>query len=143
MFIDESVYWVSEQSLVENAVGKFESRILVIVNNESGVEGKSLDFIEKVLTAAKIDLAKDTALLSIEKIEPIKLFPFPKSKIPLKVLVFGLEPNQLGLNINFQWYQHFVFSGITFLFAEKISLLETDRDRKMNLWNALKSIFLS
>jgi hypothetical protein len=143
MFLEESVYWVSEQSLLDNASGKFAARILVIVNTEAGVGGQPIEFIEKVLTAAKIELAKDTALLSIEKIEPIRLFPFPETKKPDKILVFGVEPAQLGLNINFQWYQPFVFSGVTFLFSEKISLLEADRDRKMKLWNALKSIFLS
>jgi hypothetical protein len=142
MFLEELVYRVSESSVLENTKGQFAKRILVIVKTETGIEIQSIEFVEKVLTAAKIDLAIDTLLYTTEKTEPIRLFPFAEGKKPDKIIVFGFEPAQIGLNINFYWYFPFVFSDINFLFAEKISLLETDRDRKMKLWNALKSMFL-
>jgi hypothetical protein len=141
MFLKESIYRVSEQTVFENAKGQFAARILVLVFQENNTSTPPIEFVEKVLTAAKVDINNDALLKLIENTDPIRLFPISLDQTPTKIIAFGIEPAQLGLTLNFQWYQPFQFSDITFLFAEKTTLLENDRDRKLKLWNALKSIF--
>lgn len=141
MFTDELLFIAPEGDFLANAAGGFARQVLVVSVSEPGfVQGR--EFLAKVLAAAKLDFGKDTLFVEIPENEPLALVRAAQRKHAGVVLVFGILPAQAGLNVQANYYQPFQFGGTTFLFSEKLSLLEPDRDRKGKLWNALKIIFL-
>lgn len=141
MFTDELFFLAPEGDFLANAAGGFARQVLVVAVAEPSFQ-QGRDFLAKVLAAAKLDFERDTLFAEIPENEPIALTRTAQRKHATVVLVFGVPPKQAGLNVQVNFYQPFQFGGTTFLFSEKLSLLEPDRDRKGKLWNALKIIFL-
>lgn len=132
---------VPEENVMAIAEGGFARQVLAIVcNEESFAEGNL--FLEKVLTAAGLNLQQDVALAAVAPGSAVSLFPFPEHKRPQVILVFGIEPKDLGLRIESAWYVPTDFYGTVFLFAHKLSELQPDTGKKGELWRALQQIFL-
>ena len=60
---------------------------------------------------------------------------------------FGMQPKQVGLNGAIPLYHPIQLNNITFIFADELSAIYTERQeggKKMSgaLWNVLKSLFL-
>lgn len=138
---NDKVYQISEKSLLDISAGGFAKRVQVVICSEPAYP-ETLDFLKKILLAAGLDLDRDTGFAQVSETEEISFLPFFKIKQPVSVLVFGLSPKQLGLNAQIPLYQPTPFYGATFLFSEKLSLLEPDKTRKTNLWQALKQVYL-
>lgn len=142
MFSTEDLLFLApERSPLEFATGQFARRILVITPDEPGEPDRD-GFLRKIFAAAQINLEQDALLASVPPGTPLSILPTLKAKQPAQVLVFGLSPKMLGLTLNVPVYQPFDFYGATFLFAEKLSLLEPDKARKAQLWRALQTLFL-
>lgn len=116
-------------------------RNLMVVLYDDGPEARS--FIEKVLSAAQVDLLRDTAFFTLPPGEPMALQAALKSVNAETVLLFGPSADQLGLGINTRLYAPFEWQSRRWLFAEAPALLEPDRTRKGLLWKALQQMFLS
>ncbi|MCC6410716.1 MAG: hypothetical protein IT270_03600 [Saprospiraceae bacterium] len=130
-----------EENVMAIARGGFARQVLALVcQEEHFAEGNM--FLEKVLTAAGLNLEQDVALASVEPGSAVSLFPFPQHKRPQVVLVFGIEPKDLGLRLESALYVPTDFYGTVFLFAHKLSELQPDTGKKGQLWRALQQIFL-
>jgi hypothetical protein len=138
---DEFIYLAPEQSVLDRAEGSFARKILVLAQAEPEFAGNR-DFLEKVLSAVQINLERDTLLAIAESGTPLRLMPELRKNQTEFVLVFGLPPAPLGLNIEAPLYRAVFFYGIHWLFADKLSALEPDRAKKGLLWTALKQLFL-
>lgn len=138
---NDKVYQIPEKSLADISAGGFAKRVLIVACAEPAHPG-TLDFLKKVLLAAGLDLDRDTSFAEVPETEEMSFLPMFKLKQPASVLVFGLSPKQLGLNAQIPLYQPTPFYGATFLFSEKRSVLEPDKTRKTNLWQALKQVYL-
>lgn len=138
--IEELVYRVAEVSVNDLAKGNFTKKILILALDEPNCPG-NIDFITKVLSAAKLDLLEDTLFAEVSANTPINCFAGLPER-PKFILVFGLQPAQVGLMALAQPYQAIDINGSTWLFADPLSVLEPDRAKKGKLWEALKGIFL-
>jgi len=138
---NDKIYKAEPKSLLEIARGEYTKRVLVVMQEEPAYPG-NLEFVKKILGAAGLDLEKDTLFAPVVMSESALVLPALKTKHPDQVLVFGLVPAQLGLNIQASFYKPVSFLGTTFLFAEKLSVIESDKSRKTGLWQALRQIFL-
>ena len=142
MFSPKELIFVAPSRLPnEIAKGGFAKGIWVLATAESGQPGHT-DFLKKVLAAAQLDLERDTLFAEIPPEEPIDMAACLRIKPAEKVLVFGIPPAQLGLHIDAPAFQPFAFYGVTWLFADALSVLEPDKTKKGLLWTALKSMFL-
>jgi len=56
-------------------------------------------------------------------------------------LLFGLEPDSIGLPMNFPQFQLQNFSKCTYLHAPALHEIEKDKALKMKLWGSLKNLF--
>ena len=139
---DELIFIAPEHTASEFSSGNFARRVWILVLAEPSFAGTNRDFLAKVLAAANLNLEKDTLLAEIPASQPLKFSTDLKHKTPEQVLVFGLSPAQLGLNLEISLYKPVGFYGTTWLFADALSLLEPDKTRKGQLWTALKQIFL-
>lgn len=139
---DELIFLVPERRASDLSEGGFARRVWVLALNEPSKSGGDKDFLAKVLAAVNLNLEKDTLFAAIPALEPVNFSTDLKEKQPEHVIVFGLKPSQLGLTIEAPLYRPVVFYGVTWLFADALPVLEPDKDRKGQLWSALKQMFL-
>ncbi|MBV6438594.1 MAG: hypothetical protein EPGJADBJ_00218 [Saprospiraceae bacterium] len=139
---DELIFNAAERSISELSEGHFGRRIWVLALAEPAVLPANRDFLTKVLSAAHLNLEKDTLFAEIPAALPVHFSTDLKRRRPEQVLIFGLPPAQLGLSIETPLYRPVHFYGVTWLFADALSVLEPDKNRKGQLWSALKQMFL-
>jgi hypothetical protein len=138
---NELLYLAAEKSATSGASGNFARQVMVLALEEPNAAANR-DFLTKVLAAANLNLTQDTLFAEIPYGEPRALAPDLKERQPKHVLIFGLSPAQLGLSFEIPAYQPFEFYGHTWLFADQLSSLEPDKNKKTQLWTALKQMFL-
>ena len=148
-FLDFSIIPLKEPlEVIKKCSGSNQKKLLVVFD-ENDESQERLEFLKKILAAAKFDIKDDILLL---KITPKEAFSFitlrtkvaqthPSGGID-NLLVFGFEPKHFGLNLEVQKYAplHFYESG--FLFADKLSMIENDKALKGALWGGMKTLFL-
>lgn len=136
----DMVFSVPERPVLDFARGGFARQVAVIAAAEPGYNG-ARDFLKKILAATRLNLDQDTLFASVPPGEPISILPLLKQKHAGTILVFGLTPGQTGIQANIPLYLPQIFYGATFLFADALSVLEPDKARKGQLWQALQQIF--
>lgn len=141
LFNQELIYIAAEKTALSNAEGSFARKVAVLALQEPN-SAANREFLTKVLSAANLNLAQDTLLAEIPAQEPVSIAPDLQQRKPGQVLVFGISPAQLGLSIQISLYQPTAFYGATWLFADALSTLEPDKNRKSQLWNGIKTMFL-
>jgi hypothetical protein len=135
------LFSIPENSMLEQAKGGFAKRVFVAIQSEPAFP-ENINFLSKILTAAGLNLEQDTMFAELDPDPKTSFLPLVKEKQAECILVFGITPKQLGLNINCPLYQPFDFYGTTFLFADSLSRLEPDKTLKAKLWQALQQLFL-
>lgn len=138
---NELLFIAAEKSALNHAEGEFARKLMILALAEP-MATTNRDFLTKVLAAANLNLPQDAVFAEIPSNEPVALAPDLKLREPKQVLVFGISPVQLGLSFEVQPYQPLQFYGSTWLFADKLSVLEPDKQKKGQLWTAIKQIFL-
>lgn len=139
---DELIFLAPERRASGLAEGGFARRVWILALAEPPFAAANRDFLAKVLAAVQLNFEKDTLFAEIPASEPFNFSTDLKHKQPEYVLVFGLPPAQLGLTIEMSLYRPVLFYGATWLFADALSVLEPDKNRKGQLWSALKQMFL-
>lgn len=138
---DDLLFLAPEPSEPKSAQGNFARSVYILALEEPQATGNRA-FLSKVLSAVQLDLDKDTLFAEIQDSEAFSFVDALKNKQPACVLVFGLPPSRLGLAIEATLYQPFMFYNINWLFADALSILEPDKNKKSQLWQALKQMFL-
>lgn len=136
-----TLFIAPDRNLPASGAGAFEKKILIVALEEPG-HPSNREFLEKVIAAAGLDIKKDTLYAEIPASEPFNCLSGFSEK-PQYILIFGLPASQAGLQFQPALYQPVAFHGSIWLFADSLSMLEPDRVKKSNLWNALKSLFLN
>ena len=127
-------------------LGNNKKQLTVVVNCPQDVflaEG-DLQFLTKMLDACKLNMADvaivnhATAAVNIEKV---------KAELqPRFLLLFGVEPDEIHLPINFPSFKEQPYAGTTYLLTPALSQLNGDTDvakgLKKKLWECLKRMFL-
>lgn len=128
-----------------NRQGENARGILVVTE---AVEDPALKpFLERILRGVQIELDRDALWLSPEPGAAVpSLSTLMRHAAFDTVLVFGYEPAQLGLQINWQHYAPIPFLGKTLLFSHSLPLIMEERNRNEKtysgpLWAAVKYIF--
>jgi hypothetical protein len=95
------------------------------------------------MSAAKLNLLEDCLILrgSLETKFP-SFAQIQNAQVVKKAVFFGINPSDLGLNLVIPPYQPIVFSNCTFLFVDKISIIEPSKERRAALWACLQRMFL-
>jgi hypothetical protein len=123
-------------------LGNNKKAILLLVSYPEAafLPDAELAFLTNILAACKLGLA-DVAILNLGRTEG----RLPEEALdllaPRQVLLFGIEPLQIGLPIQFPPYQLQPFNGRTYLVSPELSALEGDKALKLKLWNCLKTLF--
>ena len=124
------------------SLGNNRKNILLIFDHKDVLHlpDSELQFLTGILTACKLGL-DDVALLNLNNhsgVDYKQLSAHFKCRI---ILLFGVEPLQLALPMNFPHFQQQAFAGISYLFSPSLAELENDKLLKSKLWVCLKRIF--
>jgi hypothetical protein len=121
--------------------GQNTCQILVGFFDEQRVEDE--DYLKKIIGAAKLNLLEDCLILRGSLDTKFPSFAQMTAHYPIqKAVFFGIKPSDLGLNLVIPLYQPTVFSGSTFLFVDKLAVIENSKERRAALWACLQRLFL-
>lgn len=141
MFSDKDlIFRAPDRSVLDFAAGGFARHVLILSVAEPAFPGNR-SFLTKILAASRLNLEQDTLFAEIPAGMPVTVLPAIRQKQAGHILVFGLPALQIGVVAAFPLYQPQIFYGTTFLFADALSILEPDKNRKGQLWQALQQLF--
>lgn len=126
-------------------LGKNQKKITIITNSPGNVflPEDQLAFLTKMLEACALNLG-DVALVN-HAATPVEVGNLKAQLQPLYILLFGPEPIQIELPINFPQYKIQQYDGCTYLFLPALDEITAPGDAgkllKSKLWLSLKSLF--
>lgn len=137
---NDTLYQAPDADLLPMLQGGFARRVLLLlVQEEESAPARA--FLEKILGAVQLNLERDTLWAEISENSPVDVPAVVRKKQPDAVLVFGLSPQVCGLQADFSAYHPTHFYQTVFLFADRLSFIEREKDAKAKLWLALRQIF--
>lgn len=141
LFGSSQIFVTSDpESVLKNGKGDNHKGIIILYQEEADPE--LIEFLNKILQAAKLNIEKDIWVKGITANEQISWSNL-KSEIKVQYLLsFGLHAKQIGLVTPFQEFHPTLAFDTTFLFAPRLSQLHNDKPAKAQLWKALQEMFL-
>jgi hypothetical protein len=140
-FLDFKVFTVPENNQMDIQLSGENARHVLIGYIDEENDDLTA-FLSKIIAAAKLNIETDCLKLVVKKEEPVPAFSPIKNKYGIKTaLFFGITPPQLGFKITAPLYMTFDFNDTTFLFVDKLSVINASDDKKRGLWNCLKMMF--
>lgn len=126
--IDALENWTEEQ--------KSEASIIVLLRN---ADRNELNLLAKIFQAVGKDLAKDAFVINQPEIITYKAINTAFNV--KKLLVFGIEPKEIGLHLRINAYQATNFQGLELLFSHNLKTIAEDLAKKKQLWGQLQVMF--
>ncbi|MBO9201349.1 MULTISPECIES: hypothetical protein [Niastella] len=134
------------EPVVYKTLGNNKQQITVVVNctNDVYVPEADLAFLTKMLGACKLNMA-DVAIVN-HATAPVAIEKLKAQLQPKSLLLFGVEPGDIQLPINFPPFKEQPYAGTTYLYTPALSLLNQETEEakllKRKLWDCLKRMFL-
>lgn len=125
---------VSENAIVEN------HKMLFLINEELNEEATI--FLSKVAAAIGFNFESEVQVVQINDNDAFPIRNFKQKNIKV-VLLFGIFPKQLELNIDFAPYRVISFSNQKLIFSHSITQVMPKVEYKKQLWEGLKSLELN
>jgi hypothetical protein len=129
------------QNNASSHLGNNGKNIMIFVKHPSlpYMPDAELAFLTSVLSACKLELA-DVAIVNLWGKEN-KGEEYMMELAAKNVLLFDIQPLEIGLPINFPHFQLQQFNKRTYLYSPSLSLVESDKSLKTKLWTSLKTLF--
>ncbi len=125
-----------------NISGSNQKKLLIVCEMEED-HTANINLLEKILGAVKYNLIDDCKIICLKQDQSISFSNFDKVDGFKNALIFGPISRKLGLNFEFKWYYPIEHNDCKFLFADHLSVIQSDKARKGALWGALQEMFLS
>lgn len=142
-FLDFDIYQFPDNELVEKIVrGLNKEQFLIIFSCPEEDEKELNPYLQKILTALGVEMDNDTHYLNLPLGTAFNLSHFLLKKATGKILLFGIQPHLLSLNIQIPPYTVFPFLGCKWLWADPLGeifaeRIQTTRPKAAALWTAL------
>ncbi|MBI1344545.1 MAG: hypothetical protein GC171_16615 [Terrimonas sp.] len=132
---------IQPKNQAKKYLGKNAKHILILSKFQDAVHlpDTMLEFLSNILLACKLTLA-DVAIANLSDSDQDASLLL-KETDPSVVLLFGIEPDELGLPLRFPQFQVQKFNKVTYLSAGHLELIKENKELKSRLWNCLKNIF--
>ena len=123
-------------------LGGNQRHLAIVVKEDSALylPETELDFLLGILAACKLSMA-DIALINLNSNISLNHTMIAERMNAEKLLLFGADPSEIGLPLNFPHYQVQKFNGQVYLSAPGLKELAGDKSAKTKLWNSLKQVF--
>jgi len=123
-------------------LGNNQKKVLILVESEETLylPDNQLNFLLGILAACNLTM-EDVAILNIKKNPSINYQRITDELKSEKVFLFGLQPDQIELPVNFPNYQIQKFNNQVYLAAPALSNFHDNKAEKTKLWISLQQIF--
>ena len=124
-------------------LGNNRSRVAIIVDETANLylPDEQLNFLLGILSACKLSM-EDVAIININKNKTVTYKSIEAELKAEKIILFGVSPAQIGLPLEFPFYQVQQYNNQTYVTADLLQHIEKDKAEKTKLWNCLKQIFI-
>ena len=142
-FFDFDIYQFPDNELVDKIVrGLNKKQFLIIFSCPEKEETELTPYLQKILTALSVQMDEDTHYLNLPAGTEINLSHFLQHSATKKILLFGIQPHLLSLNIQIPPYTVFPFLGCKWLCADPLEAIFAERNQTIRpkaaaLWTAL------
>jgi len=138
--IIQSAEVLSQASII--FLGNNKQRIVIIVDCSDAkfLTDEELNFLLGILSACKLTM-EDVAIINIRKSKPLSYKTITKELQAEKIFLFGVEPSQIELPLEFPHYQVQSYNKQVYLSSPLLSILQADKAEKTKLWLCLKKVF--
>ncbi len=134
-------YNISDSTFpTHRCIGNNARRTLVLVEQKDFEEHGVL--LTKILRAVELDFNQDVSFISMEKDESLSLLSTSSAKDYDNLILFGIEPRQIGLRTNPR-LSLLRLENHTVIVSARLSTIATDAKAKRILWDHLKEVFKS
>lgn len=114
--------------------------VTILVDDATSVymDDADRELLEKILQSVNISLAK-TKVVNIQNLDTVVMtkFSFPAPKI----ISFGVDLAQFGYQATPRDYELSTINEQTFLTADPLFVIAKNKQKKIQLWQALKQMF--
>ncbi|MEO5891198.1 MAG: hypothetical protein ABIQ31_13135 [Ferruginibacter sp.] len=123
-------------------LGNNRRHILILVDDVETLflPDDQLNFLLGILSACQLTM-EDVAILNVKKNIPVTYKTLTEALKPEKVFLFGVNPVQIELPLDFPNYQIQQYNNQVYLTAPLLSRFQDNKAEKTKLWNCLKQIF--
>ena len=123
-------------------LGNNQKRIVIIIMSAEAIylPDEDLKFLLGILSACKLSM-EDIALINFSKNPSLLYEGLTEQLSAEKVFLFGIDPELLGLPLQFPHYQIQQFNNQVYLSSAPLTELQNDKAEKTKLWNCLKKVF--
>ncbi len=123
-------------------LGNNQKKVLILVESEETLylPDNQLNFLLGILAACNLTM-EDVAILNIKKNPSVNYQRISDELKSEKVFLFGLQPDQIELPVNFPTYQIQKFNNQVYLAAPALSNFHDNKAEKTRLWICLQQIF--
>ena len=133
-------YWPEAKIQWSECQGSNAKQVLVL--SGSSTNSTNTDFLAKILQAVALDLETDVHFIHVKRTLHAHLISDPQMNLYSKVLLFGLEPSQVGISTeSFSDCSVYYFESFTCIMAPALEKIEQDPAQKKSLWSVLKHVF--
>jgi len=135
----------STSSAVYKFLGHNRRKVTVLVQSPgvAFLPDEQLAFLTKMLEACRMNIG-DVAIVN-QASAPVNINPIKQQLQPSYMLLFGIQPVEIKLPINFPLFKIQAYDQCTYLYApsldELVSVSEDSKILKGKLWGCLKTMF--
>lgn len=141
-FFKPDIFIVSAvEEILRKEAGSNSKGVLVIAQMAEGVDMEQEDLLNKILLSVQLNGKEDVLLLKTLPSMRFSLASLCRSAGCHTALIFGAEPEQLGLHFRIEKYKPFAINHIRGVWADTPAELSPSRDLKAALWSSLKQLF--
>ena len=154
LFKEDELYYIpnptddNERELLEmtedsiESIGENQKKILIIIEDkiEKSINEKNKDFLVKILQSVNLTF-KDVAIVNCAHYSALNFEIYRDYFLPTKLIVFVNKFEPVMDWVGLKMYKRFQVEEMAFFLADSLSILQEDKDKKMQLWNALKELF--
>ncbi len=125
-------------AVLEQCQGKNQKGIFLLYAKD---EVEELPFLKKVLQSVQLDFDQDVLSFMGDATTSFSVSDLYQTTSITKVLVFGLPPSQIGLQLHLSKYQAYPINNRTYLFADRLPDIAANKNLKGHLWKGLQELF--
>ena len=124
------------------SLGNNRKRILILVENDETLylPDDQLNFLMGILAACNLSM-EDVAIMNIKKNNSVTYKTLTTELKSEKIFLFGVNPGQIELPLDFPNYQIQQYNNQIYLTAPSLSQFHDNKAEKTKLWICLKQIF--
>lgn len=123
-------------------LGNNKKRVLILVqsNETLYLPDDQLNFLLGILAACNLTM-EDVAILNVKKNPSVNYKNATSELQSEKLILFGIQPDQIELPLNFPPYQIQQYNDQVYLAAPQLSDFHDNKAEKTKLWKCLQQIF--